>query len=572
MSRAYALFLSYLACSIQAQSTSTGTPTLTTASSSASPVDSPLVSIAHYGWIQGNRSQYINSVYNFKGIPYASAPTGAYRWKHPPHPVPWNVTRDCTEFGPVCPQEGVDNYSEDCLHLNVWTPDNATLNDVYPASVGVLPNATNSQYPVYVWIHGGRFASGSASDPLYDGSGLAAKGVVVISMDYRLGALGFLAHPELSANSSSGTSGNYGLVDQQASLHWTIENCASFGGDPTRITIGGQSSGAASVIDHLNSPLAAALFNQVIAESGVRYPSDPLARSLAEGYRQLAEAEQQGTAYIKSLNVSSINEARDLPVEAFLSSGSMSDTTYAGTVFENNSIYMEPPLFRPVIDGYVLPDTYQSLLLSGNHSIVPVLTGNNRDESGASPNPGFSVENYTSINQLEFGSVGLADEFFKLYPPGSTANSSDGSSNAFYREQSRIGTWLWGNEYAAGSYKNSSGNGNFTTWTYYWTHAPPGQDAGAYHMSEINYAFNNLYATDRPWADEDYSIAETMSSYWVNFISNGDPNGAGLAKWPSNNNGNATTMELGDAFRIVPVAQSTHISFMKEWFSKWPVY
>lgn len=546
---------------------------MSAAISSSISADSPTVSIYGYGTIQGNRSEYVNSVYNFKGIPYASAPTGAYRWKHPPHPTPWNATLDATKFGPACPQPGVDEYSEDCLHLNVWTPENATLNDVYPntAGAGVLPNATNSQYPVYVWIYGGRFAGGAASDPLYDGSGLAAKGVVVISMNYRLGALGFLAHPELSANSSSGTSGNYGLVDQQASLHWTIEQCAAFGGDPTRITIGGQSAGAASVIDHLNSPLADGLFNQVIAESGVRYPSDPLIGSLAQSYRHLAEAEAQGVVYLKSLNVSNLNEARALPVEAFLSSGSMDDTTYNGTVFQNNSNYMEPPLFRPVLDGYVLPATYESLLSSGNHSIVPVLTGNNKDESGASPNPGLSVAGYISTNQLDFGSVGVASDYFSLYPAGNSSASADNSSNAFYRDQSRIGTWLWANEYTEGS-QNFSSNSTSTTYTYYWTHAPPGQDAGAYHMSEINYAFNNLYGTDRPWTAEDYAIADTMSNYWANFIKNGDPNGEGLATWPANSDESPVAMELGDAFEVIPVANLSNVAFMKEWFSKWPVY
>ncbi|KUJ18621.1 carboxylesterase [Mollisia scopiformis] len=553
-------------------------PTLTstppsTDTSSVALADSPTVSINHYGTVRGNRSSYINSVYNFKGIPYAGAPTGAYRWKHPPHPAVWNDTRDATTFSPACPQPGVANYSEDCLYLNVWTPDNATLNDYYAdpsGGAGVLPYPNATIYPVYVWIYGGRFAGGASSDPLYDGAGLAAKGVVVITMNYRLGALGFLAHPELSANSSSGTSGNYGLVDQQASLHWTIENCAAFGGDPTRITIGGQPAGAASVIEHLNSPLADGLFTQAIAESGVRYPSDPLVGSLAESYRQLSEAEAQGTAYIESLNVSSINEARDLPVEAFLSSGMMSDTTYVGTVFENNSNYMEPPLFRPVLDGYVLPATYASLLASGNHSIVPVLTGNNKDESGASPDPGLNVSSYTSTSELDFGSVGLADEYFALYPAGNTSASANNASNAFYRDQSRTGTWLWANEYVSGS-QNFFANGNFTTYTYYWTHAPPNQTRGAYHMSEINYAFNNLYATDSPWTAEDYAIAE-MSSYWANYIRSENPNGKGLATWPANSASSAVTMELGDAFEVVEVANSSNIAFMKEWFSKWPVY
>jgi carboxylesterase 2 len=557
--------------------TAKSTPTLvsnSTTTSTTASAESPTVSIDGYGVVQGNRSEYVNSVYNFKGVPFAGAPTGAYRWKHPPHPTPWNYTRDATTFKPVCPQPDVTDYSEDCLYLNVWTPENATLNEYYsnPAGVGVLPYSNGSQYPVYVWMYGGRFGSGGTSDPLYDGAGLAAKGVVVISMNYRLGALGFLAHPELSANSSSGTSGNYGLVDQQASLHWTIENCAAFGGDPTRITIGGQSAGAASVLDHLNSPLADALFTQVIAESGARYPSDPLVASLAVSYRNLSEAEAQGEAYVTTtLNVSSIEEARDLPIEAFLSSAQMSDTTYVGTVFENNSVYMEPPLFRPVIDGYVLPATYNSLLLSGNHSIVPVLTGNNKDESGASTDPGYTISTYISVSELDFGSVGLADEYFALYPAGNTSASANNASNEFYRDQSRIGTWLWANKYTSGS-QNFSPDGNFTTYTYYWTHAPPGQDRGAYHMSEINYVFNNLYATDSPWTAEDYAIADTMSSYWANFIANGNPNGDGLAEWPASSDASTVTMELGDAFEVISVANSSNIDFLKEWFSKWPAY
>ncbi|KAF8849587.1 alpha/beta-hydrolase [Acephala macrosclerotiorum] len=424
--------------------------------------------------------------------------------KHPPHPTVRNGTRDPTVFAPACPQPGVIDYSEDCLYPNVWTSDNATLNDYYAdlsGGTGVLPNATGSKYPVYACIYGGRFAGGASS-------------VVVASMNYRLGDLGFLARPELSVNSFSGTSGSYGLVDQQAYLHWTIENCAAFGGDPTRITIGGQSISAAPVLDHLNSPLADGVFTQVIAESGARYPSDPLIGSLAQSYRHLAETEAQGAAYIKRLNVGSINEARDLPVEAFLSS--------------------EPPLFRPVIDGYVLPATHSSLLLSNNHSIVPVMTGNNKDDSGASPNPGLGVANYTSLSQLGFGSAGLADKYFFLYPTGNISTSANNANNAFHRDQSRIGTWLWANE----------------------------QTAGAYHMSEINYAFNNLYGTDRPWTTEDFAIAEII----------GNPNGDGLVAWPANSGESAVTMELGYTFGVMPVANFSHIASIEEWFSKWTVY
>ncbi|CAN8104790.1 unnamed protein product [Discula destructiva] len=546
------------------------------AATNTSSAASPIVTIHNYGSLQGGYSEYSDAVYSFKNIPYSTNNgSAAYRWKHPPHPTPWTGIRDATAFGPSCPAPGVTNYSEDCLSLNIWLPANATLNEVQNATtgnkVGVEPTSLNSKLPVYVWIYGGRFASGAASDPLYDGTGLAEKGVIVVTMNYRLGALGFLAHPELSANSSSGTSGNYGLVDQQASLHWTYENIASFGGNPNQITIGGQSAGSASVLDHINSPSADGLFNQAIAESGVTYPSNPLIGSVAASYRQLQEAEEQGVAFLSSLNLSSIEEARAAPVETLLSGSRENDVTYVGTVFENDSVYMEPPLFRPVLDGYILPATYAEMLSRGNHSIVPILAGVNKDENGASPSPGLTDATYNSQFGLEMDSVGLKDLFFQLYPSGN--GSADASSNAFYRDQSRVSAWLWANDYVEGSYRNTSGNGTYQAFTYYWTHAPPGQDRGAYHMSEINYAFNNLYATDSPWEAADYEIADRLSDYWVNFISTGDPNGEGLPNWPSNSAEDPVIMEVGDAWSPVPVADSaSKLDFVEEWFSKWPAY
>ncbi|KAF2666686.1 carboxylesterase [Microthyrium microscopicum] len=560
--------------------------TLAVAQNATTLTDSPIVTISRFGQIQGNRSQYINSVYNFKNISYASAPSGANRWRHPPHPSPWTGIRDATQFGPVCPQKSLGAspdppyQSEDCLSLNIWTPANASLNNVVnnTQGVGVIPGSGASKYPVYVWIYGGRFSGGSASDARYEGAGLAAKGVVVVTMNYRLGALGFLAHPELSNSSRSGTSGNYGLVDQQAALHWTNENIASFGGDPTRITIGGQSAGAASVIANLNSPLAKGLFTGVIAESGVRYSSDPLIGSVAQSYRNLSTAEEQGVAFLKSLNVSTIEEARALPVSVFLAGSNGVDTTFDNTPLANNSIYGDPPLFRPVLDGYVLPRTYNETLRTGQHAGVSVMTGNNKDESGASPNPGYNTTSYTAVNEATFGSVGLADQFFSLYP-ASSANSSqnpDNSSNAFYRDAERVGTWLWANEYSAGAASNpvynAGQNASGSVFTYYWTHAPPGQSQGAYHMSEINYAFNNLYATDSPWTAQDYQIADTLSTYWANFIATGNPNGPGLITWPENKADSPNTMEVGNAWKPIPVADQSHIEFVREWFSKWPTH
>ncbi|KAJ5279847.1 hypothetical protein N7478_005219 [Penicillium angulare] len=545
-------------------------------SSAVASAESPTVYIDTYAaTVQGNRSQYVNSVYNFKAIPFASAPTGEYRWKHPQHVSGWSGIRDATHFAPDCPQTGSDNYSEDCLYLNIWTPDSVPLNNVVNntiTGIGVSPANTTESLPVYVWFYGGRFGAGSASQSTFDGAGLAAKGVVVVTVNYRLGALGWLAHPELSATSGSGTSGNYGLVDQQASLHWTNENIAAFGGDASRITIGGQSAGAASVLDHLNSELADDLFEQVISESGATYPSNPLIGSLAESYRHLGEAEKQGVSYLSSLNISNITVARDAPLDLFLDSGDLNDVTFKDTVFANNSAYIEPPLFRPVLDGYVLPATYHEMLVRGNHTTAPVLTGGNLDENGATPNPGFTVSSYKAQSQYEFGSVGLAEEYFKLYPAGSSNTSADTAINTFYQDQTKVSIWLWASEYLAGSARNTSGNGTYQTYTYYWTHAPPGQDAGAYHGSELNYAFNNLYATDLPWTSKDYEIADKLSSYWANFISSGNPNGKGLPQWPEASSKKAVTMELGDAWKPITVASEEKISFIRKWFSKWPVY
>ncbi|KAJ5691241.1 hypothetical protein N7488_011976 [Penicillium malachiteum] len=547
--------------------------------SAVASAESPTVYIDTYtSYVQGNRSEYINSVYNFKAIPFASAPTGEYRWRHPQHVSGWTGIRDATKFAPACPQSGVTDYSEDCLYLNIWTPDSVKLNNVVnntDTGIGVVPANTTEALPVYVFFYGGRFASGTTSDPTFDGAGLAAKGVVVVTVSYRMGALGFLAHPELSATSGTNSSGNYGLVDQEAALHWTNENIASFGGDYTRITIGGQSAGAASALDHLNTNLAAGLFEQVIAESGATYPSNPLIGSLAESYRDLSTAEEQGVSYLASIGIKNITAARAAPVELFLDSGSLNDETFKDTVFANNSAYIEPPIFRPVLDGYVLPATYQEMLVRGDRAIVPVLTGGNLDENGATPSPGFTVTSYKAQAAYEFGSVGMADEYFKLWPAGSSNESADNALNTFYRDQTKVSVWRWASEYLAGSKRNVSITGSddsYQTYTYYWTHAPPGQDEGAYHGSELNYAFNNLYATDLPWTKEDYEIADKLSSYWANFISTGNPNGDGLAHWPEATAGSAVLMELGDAWKTVEAASEEKISFMEKWFKKWPVY
>ena len=516
-------------------------------------VTNPITSTAN-GLVQGVLSEYVPAVNVFKGIRFANSTAGANRWTHPPHPFKYTGIFNASTFGNECPQMGSPGTSgifgdEDCLFLNIWTPENFS---------------NSSNYPVFFWIYGGRFSGGAASDSTYDGSGLAKKGIVVVAPNYRLGALGYLAHPTLSAESGFNASGNYGLEDQQAALHWTNENIQFFGGNASQITLGGQSAGAASVLDQVYSPLAAGLFRGAIAESGARAPHDPLTGSLASSHRVKDVAEEQGIAYLKSLGVSTISEARNLPVDVLVTTGSVDDTTFVGTPFLNNPAYLEPPLFRPVTDGYVLPTTYAASLANNSHNDVAIMTGNNRDESGASPDPGISIGTYQANNSAVFAPISLAKRFFQLFPAHNTDQANIATDN-LYRNQSLVSTWLWADAWAAGGAKNN-------VYTYYWTHAPPGQANGAFHGSEINYAFNNLYGTDLMGAHLNYTsadqtIANVMSSYWANFIRTGNPNGANLTQWLPSSNSSKKTMMLGDGYGMVKVASDSVIQFFEQFFA-----
>ncbi|KAI7787990.1 hypothetical protein LA080_013295 [Diaporthe eres] len=433
----------------------------------------------------------------------------------------WDLSK--CKFGNECAQLGQDSTvsgSEDCLFLNIWTPEN-------------LNNESN--YPVYLWSYGGRFSGGAGSQETYDGSGLAAKGIVVVTYNYRLGVLGGLAHPELSAEAEGNSTGNWFLQDQIACLHWTNENIQLFGGNPGQITVGGQSAGSAIALDLV--------------------------------HRNKSEAEAQGVDFLATLNVSSIEEARQLPLETLLAASPQSDTIFVGTPFENNSAYMEPPVFRPVIDGFVLLDTYAATLANHSQNDVPVLTGNNGDESGASPDPRtmYPAE-YNSSNKAIFEPIGLEDAFFQLFP-AQTASEAGTQTNNFYRNQSLFSSWSWASAWAAGG-------GNSSVYTYFWTHAPPGQSAGAYHGSELNYAFNNipwaptLMGKTLNWTAEDSAIQVTISQYWYNFVATGDPNGQNLTAWAPSSNQPATTMVLGDAYGSISVASDDVLEFMTECFAQ----
>lgn len=477
------------------------------------------------------------SVTVYKGIPFATPPVGDLRWKPPQPPIPWRGVRPADHFGSICPQtqrNPTATISEDCLFLNVWTGAKSAA----------------ERRPVLVWFYGGRFISGAGSEPLYDGEGLARKGLVVVTMNYRTGVFGFLATPELSKESGHNASGNYGLLDQITCLRWVRKNIAAFGGDPGRVTIAGQSAGAGSVLFLSDSPLAKGLYHRAIAQSGARFPNDPELRSLATSWRPLKDAENAGVKYAEAHGTHSLKEMRALSWQQLLEGNNANDESVYGKP--------PPPLFRPVVDGWVIPLNYSDTYARGSQNDVPILTGNNLDESGAQPQPAVKLDVLLIAVKQKYGA--MADEFLKLYP-ASSDHEAGLAQNASARDGSRVSTFLWATEW-----KKSA---NSKVFTYFWTHAPPGPGhdrRGAYHGSEINYVFNNLYATDRPWTDEDLRIAGIMSSYWANFAANGDPNGKDLPVWPAFDSKSPTVMELGDRLALIPVADNARLEFIRRFF------
>lgn len=511
-----------------------------------------------YGPVKGGPSDYREGVTVYKGIPFAAPPTGSSRWKAPSSPASWSRVLNATTFAPQCAQStspagifstGSDTSSEDCLYLNVWTPSYSSSH---------VTRLTSKKLPVFVWIYGGRFEAGSGDVKTYDGSGLASKEIIVVTLNYRVGAFGFLAHPELSAESGHNSSGNYGILDQQFALQWVHDNICNFGGNPNQVTVGGQSAGSASALDMMWSPLSRNLIHGVIAESGARGTHDPMTGSAATSWRSKAAAEAFGVTFLTTMNVSTIAELRSVSTDALNQQGSVSDTIFEGTVFEN--VFMEPPEWRPVIDGYVLTHSYGEALRLNDHADVPILTGNNKDESGASTSPDMTVSTYTTQFTEMFGT--FASEFFSVYPANNDTQADD-NSNELWRDMSRVGTWRWAVDWAAGGAKSN-------VYTYYWTHTPAEDSSnGAYHGSELWYVFNNIPYSDYSnvtWTSADYEIENTMSQYWANFIRTGNPNGGNLIDFPPTTTAKQT-MWLGNSWGAGPLSQADQrINFLLSWF------
>lgn len=505
------------------------------------------------------------SVTVFRGIPYAAAPVGDLRWREPAPARPWTGLRAAAQFGPMCPQSpqdaaaaGIDlPLSEDCLNLNVWTS----------AEQG------SARQAVLVWIYGGGFRAGTGANPRFDGEHLARKGVVVVTFNYRLGPFGFLATRELSAESEHQASGNYGLLDCVAVLAWVRRNITAFGGDPGRVTIAGQSAGAGLVNFLALSPLARGLFHRAIAQSQARYPGDPELRYLSTSYRTLVDAEKAGEAFVRDHGGGPLSRLRALPwwklVDGHAGVDDAVETLCAA----------KPPLLRPVVDGHVIPHGYSATYRLGKQNDVAYIAGNNLDESGAMPDAAFAQYRRTGAGsfrpgappvyvtradfiaaaQRKFGS--MTEDFLRLYPAADDDQAAR-SAAAAARDNARVSTYLWGTEWTR--------HATQPIYTYLWSHAAPAPGGGARragHGSEIDFVLGNLDPDDPQWNDEDRHVAETMSSYWANFISSGDPNGPGLPEWPTYSTGVRTVMELGGRFAPEPVADGARFDFWQRFFA-----
>lgn len=457
----------------------------------------------------------------FMGIPFAAPPVGNLRWKAPQPVASWVGVRACVippasamqappkpfmcwskEF--MAPESPL---SEDCLYLNVWT----------------AAKTAQEKLPVMVWIHGGAFTGGSGTVPLYNGEAMSRKGVVFVTINYRLGIFGFFAHPELSAESDLKVSGNYGILDQIAALKWVKDNITAFGGDPNNVTIAGQSAGSFSVNVLVVSPMAKGLFHKAIAQSGGMFGKQ---LSLSQ---TLQVAEDGGKQLTEKIGIASIAAFRAIPADSLLKI---------------------PARFGLVVDNVVIPPVYETFA-AGKHNDVAVISGWNADD-GVSFGPPAKAEQFKAMAKAQYGDK--ADTFLNLFPAGNDEEAG--------KSQKLVTQLFFGwNNYAWARLQAAKGTGK--SYLYYFKRVPPGEpNYGAFHSAEFGYALHTLKFWNRPFTDVDYKLEEAMSSYWVNFAKTGNPNGEGLPVWPAFNENNPKVIELGDEVKAVPLPYKDQLLFM----------
>lgn len=465
----------------------------------------------------------------FKGIPFAAPPVGDLRWRAPQPVTDWDTVLQADKFapGPVQAWDSPSGKSEDCLYLNIWTP----------------AKSTKDRIPVLVWIYGGGFNGGSTSVPGYNGEHLARKGVVLVSIAYRVGRLGFFAHPELSAENEHHASGNYGLMDMIAGLKWIRKNIAAFGGDPNKVTIFGESAGGIAVSMLCASPLAKGLFHGAISQSGGSFGPPRPTTYPGENMKRLAVAEKDGLAYAKTVDASSLAELRNLPADALAKGGFGSGMAW------------------PIIDGYVIPDDQYKLYQEGKFNDTPILVGYNSDE-GASFTRTRDPKEFIKGVKERYGK--FADDLLKAYPVGKKTipkTARDLARDAAFGWQ----TWIWA--------RLQSELGQSKAYYYYFDQHPdypkdsPQADYGSPHGQDVGYVFKTLDTSDPKTTQNDLEISEAMATYWTNFAKFGDPNGEGMPDWEAFSDENPKLMYFSKTPYMGPVPSAESLEVLDKYFA-----
>jgi para-nitrobenzyl esterase len=486
------------------------------------------------GTLQGKTVEGTN-VRAFLGIPFAAPPVGRLRWQ-PPQPVhPWQGVRKAVAFGPRCMQRNVysdmvfrdKGPSEDCLYLNVWTP----------------AQSASEHLPVMLWIYGGGFEAGATSEPRQEGMNLAKKGVVVVSCNYRLAIFGFLAYPGLAKESPHHAAGNYGLMDQIAALRWVGKNISAFGGDPNNVTIFGESAGSWSVSQLMASPLAKGLFQKAIGESGASFGAGPQLHAAPS----LEQSEKAGEKFAQSIGADSLAALRAIPANKLLQESARGH-------------------FWPNVDGYVLPQSVDTIFAEGRQSHVPLLAGWNKDETVG--NLYSKKDPPTALNLIKtikkrFGPE--ADQAMKYYPHATEAEVRQSTETLASDFFTVYVTWKW--------LEMASKTGDSAVYRYRFTRTPPEPlsntdggvpivKLGARHSAEIEYVFGVLKWKKIAWQPVDFKVSDAMMTYWSNFAKNGNPNGDGLPHWPQYTPQDHQVMDLGKDIQAHPATDQKRFEFI----------
>ncbi len=473
----------------------------------------------------------------FKGIPFAAPPVGDLRWKAPQPVKPWKEVKQCIAFGPspvqpppfpfmcwseeyLIPKEPI---SEDCLYLNVWAPKIA---DSKKSSI---------KKAVLVYIYGGGFVSGGAGCDIYDGTAMAKKDIVFVSINYRVGVFGFLAHPELSNESDKKTSGNYALLDMVAALKWVHDNIENFGGDPNRVTIAGQSAGAFAVNFLAASPLTKGLIHGAIAESG-----GAILPSSIRPKMNLQQSEEVGVNFAKKLSCNNINELRKKTANEILAASEMG-------------------LVGPFEDGYVVPSSMMQTYLQNKQNDIPTLLGWNLDDKVTGPP--MNADKYIESIQKQFGAN--AQKILALYPGTNDATAAASQGDLSRDQTFGVQGYIWASL--------QSEKGKAPVYVYNFNRqlpaASPDNFFGAFHTGEVPYAYNNLHTIrNRPFIKADFELADQMSSYWMNFVKTGNPNGEKLSNWPTYQKATKQVMEFNSVSKVVKLPTENKLEMLSTLF------